>query len=212
MTAANDLAVRRALEAAGVEFIDENGGGPGVRLRNGKGKKPSRAFAQIKARACPNEEARAIPLGGGSVDHIRTISRGSHAWGKIEEVHRHGLGKKLAAQEQVPVQSHSPTSWPKMASWKRSQKPKSKNRTPERFGTAAPHSSSSSQTHTRREKPLGGRLPERKIRHENAQPRFEYNSHLFSGSYLSLRIRAIKKPGTMKNSEPLGRPETRNNP
>ena len=33
MTAANDLAVRRALEAAGVMFIDENGGaGPGVRL------------------------------------------------------------------------------------------------------------------------------------------------------------------------------------
>ena len=33
MTAANDLAVRRSLEAAGVEFIDENGGGPGARLR-----------------------------------------------------------------------------------------------------------------------------------------------------------------------------------
>jgi hypothetical protein len=33
MTTANDLAVRRALEAAGVEFIDEKGGGPGVRLR-----------------------------------------------------------------------------------------------------------------------------------------------------------------------------------
>jgi hypothetical protein len=30
MTTANDLAVRRALESAGVEFIDENGGGPGV--------------------------------------------------------------------------------------------------------------------------------------------------------------------------------------
>jgi hypothetical protein len=30
MTAANDLAVRRALEAAGVEFIDGNRGGPGV--------------------------------------------------------------------------------------------------------------------------------------------------------------------------------------
>ena len=43
MTAANDLAVRRALEAAGVEFIDENGGGPGVRLRKRQGKKPSRA-------------------------------------------------------------------------------------------------------------------------------------------------------------------------
>jgi hypothetical protein len=33
MTAANDLAVRRTLEMAGVEFIDENGCGPGVRLR-----------------------------------------------------------------------------------------------------------------------------------------------------------------------------------
>jgi transcriptional regulator with XRE-family HTH domain len=33
LTAANDQAVRRALEAAGVEFIDENSGGPGVRLR-----------------------------------------------------------------------------------------------------------------------------------------------------------------------------------
>jgi hypothetical protein len=31
--AQNDLAVRRALETAGVEFIDGNGGGPGVRLR-----------------------------------------------------------------------------------------------------------------------------------------------------------------------------------
>ena len=27
--------IRRALEKAGVEFIDENGGGPGVRLRRG---------------------------------------------------------------------------------------------------------------------------------------------------------------------------------
>jgi hypothetical protein len=33
LTAANELAVRRALEAAGVEFIEENGGGPGVRLK-----------------------------------------------------------------------------------------------------------------------------------------------------------------------------------
>jgi ribosome-binding protein aMBF1 (putative translation factor) len=33
MTTANDLAVRHALEAAGIEFIDENGGGPGLRLR-----------------------------------------------------------------------------------------------------------------------------------------------------------------------------------
>jgi hypothetical protein len=33
LTAANDLAIRRALKGAGVEFIEENGGGPGVRLR-----------------------------------------------------------------------------------------------------------------------------------------------------------------------------------
>jgi len=32
LTTANDLAIRRALESAGVEFIDENGGGSGVRL------------------------------------------------------------------------------------------------------------------------------------------------------------------------------------
>ena len=33
LTAANDRAIKHALENAGVEFIDENGGGPGVRLR-----------------------------------------------------------------------------------------------------------------------------------------------------------------------------------
>jgi hypothetical protein len=31
---ANDLAVRRTSEKAGVEFTDENCGGPGARLRN----------------------------------------------------------------------------------------------------------------------------------------------------------------------------------
>jgi transcriptional regulator with XRE-family HTH domain len=30
--------IRRAFEAAGVEFIDENGGGPGVRVREGRRK------------------------------------------------------------------------------------------------------------------------------------------------------------------------------
>jgi hypothetical protein len=33
------LALRRALESAGIEFIDENGGGPGVRLRKREHKK-----------------------------------------------------------------------------------------------------------------------------------------------------------------------------
>ncbi|WP_192733629.1 helix-turn-helix domain-containing protein [Bradyrhizobium sp. OAE829] len=32
--------IRRAFEAAGVEFIDENGGGPGVRLRKAHRAKP----------------------------------------------------------------------------------------------------------------------------------------------------------------------------
>ena len=40
MTTANDLAVRRTLEGAGVEFIAENGGGPGVRLRDRQEKSP----------------------------------------------------------------------------------------------------------------------------------------------------------------------------
>jgi transcriptional regulator with XRE-family HTH domain len=39
MTAPNDLAIRRAFEVTGVEFIDENGGGPGVRLRKRHQKK-----------------------------------------------------------------------------------------------------------------------------------------------------------------------------
>jgi transcriptional regulator with XRE-family HTH domain len=34
--------IKQALEAAGVEFIDENGGGPGVRLRKQIQKKPSK--------------------------------------------------------------------------------------------------------------------------------------------------------------------------
>jgi len=39
LTVANDSAIRRTLEGAGVEFIDENGGGPGLRLRKGQAKK-----------------------------------------------------------------------------------------------------------------------------------------------------------------------------
>jgi hypothetical protein len=36
LTAANDLSIRCALEEAGVEFIDANGGGSGVRLRENR--------------------------------------------------------------------------------------------------------------------------------------------------------------------------------
>ena len=38
LTRVNDQAIRRVLEAAGVDFIDENGGGPGVRLRDSQHK------------------------------------------------------------------------------------------------------------------------------------------------------------------------------
>jgi hypothetical protein len=39
MTEANKEAIRTAIEKVGVEFIDENGGGPGVRLRKAGRKK-----------------------------------------------------------------------------------------------------------------------------------------------------------------------------
>jgi hypothetical protein len=39
LTRANDQAIRRALEQAGIEFIDAEGGGPGVRLREPPGAK-----------------------------------------------------------------------------------------------------------------------------------------------------------------------------
>ena len=42
MTAANELAIGVRLEDAGVEFIDENGSGPGVRLRKSPRAKPSK--------------------------------------------------------------------------------------------------------------------------------------------------------------------------
>ena len=39
------MKIRSALEAAGIEFIDENGGGPGVRLRKRPNKKAPREGA-----------------------------------------------------------------------------------------------------------------------------------------------------------------------
>jgi hypothetical protein len=39
VTSANEAALRKTLETAGVDFIDENGGGPGVRLRKPTGQK-----------------------------------------------------------------------------------------------------------------------------------------------------------------------------
>jgi hypothetical protein len=36
VTLANEAALRRALEAAGIEFIEDNGGGAGVRFRKSR--------------------------------------------------------------------------------------------------------------------------------------------------------------------------------
>ena len=44
-------ALRKAIENAGVEFIDENGGGPGVRLRKRQQRNP---------RSCPLSSTRSI--------------------------------------------------------------------------------------------------------------------------------------------------------
>jgi ribosome-binding protein aMBF1 (putative translation factor) len=43
LTTANDLAVRHALEGAGIEFIDENGGGAGVRFRKSPKDEPQKS-------------------------------------------------------------------------------------------------------------------------------------------------------------------------
>ena len=43
MMPANARAIRATLEAAGVEFIAENGGGAGVRLRGPAGRTPTKA-------------------------------------------------------------------------------------------------------------------------------------------------------------------------
>jgi transcriptional regulator with XRE-family HTH domain len=54
--------IRRALEEAGIEFIVENGGGPGVRLRKGQGKAAgaSKASGGHKDRA-PGKQASRPP-------------------------------------------------------------------------------------------------------------------------------------------------------
>jgi transcriptional regulator with XRE-family HTH domain len=53
LTTANELAIRRALENAGVEFIDENGGGPGVRLRKPHQKRAKNLNREVGASRLP---------------------------------------------------------------------------------------------------------------------------------------------------------------
>jgi transcriptional regulator with XRE-family HTH domain len=53
MTEANKEAIHRALESAGVEFIDKDGGGPGVRLKKAKSKSDGRVKMSTKSAAGP---------------------------------------------------------------------------------------------------------------------------------------------------------------
>ena len=51
------LHIRAALEAVGVEFIDENGGGPGVRLRKRQQAEPKKRDTwqgELRVRAAPH--------------------------------------------------------------------------------------------------------------------------------------------------------------
>jgi hypothetical protein len=59
LTHANDRAIRRALEAAGIDFIDEDGGGPGVRLRKSATiTKPSRRPYPTSSAWCATDAGR----------------------------------------------------------------------------------------------------------------------------------------------------------
>jgi hypothetical protein len=49
MTFANASAIRRALESAGVELIEENGGGPGARLKECLSDQSVRRFAEARS-------------------------------------------------------------------------------------------------------------------------------------------------------------------
>jgi transcriptional regulator with XRE-family HTH domain len=55
-TANNLAAIRRALEAAGVEFIAENGGGAGVRLRKNRDKSAQPASIPVEKLTAENDE------------------------------------------------------------------------------------------------------------------------------------------------------------
>jgi hypothetical protein len=93
LTTANDLAIRHAFEAAGVEFIDENGGGPGVRLRTGRNKnghnRPASGATHNSAQGCGYESGIRKKIG--SLDGVTLVHAGNEtnpfgrAWSRIAE-------------------------------------------------------------------------------------------------------------------------------
>jgi hypothetical protein len=58
MTLANATAIRRALENAGVEFIEENGGGLGARLKQRRVHRRERRWPRVRLRKSGKEKPR----------------------------------------------------------------------------------------------------------------------------------------------------------
>jgi hypothetical protein len=80
LTRVNDQAVRRTLEAAGVEFIDAEGGGPGVRLRLSRKRQLGLCIERLAPRArsvlgdgCPTEGKPVIAVNRLLVRHQKLL-------------------------------------------------------------------------------------------------------------------------------------------
>ena len=86
---ANQLAIRPTLEAAGVEFIDENGGGPGVRFRRPI---PKRRIGEALG-ATPRPIASLAHLLTASALYCRAWL--SHARGETRTSRWHGVRMQL---------------------------------------------------------------------------------------------------------------------
>jgi transcriptional regulator with XRE-family HTH domain len=78
-SADNVSAVIRAVESAGVIFVDENGNGPGVRLRKGKSAPPAAGPAEHRVKpkvapkvpvAPPASDEMAVELRKGDLKHL----------------------------------------------------------------------------------------------------------------------------------------------
>lgn len=92
MTAPNEMAIRRALETAGVEFIDEDGGGPGVRLRKVIAKDPT-----LERPSNPGSvHVRELVQDGGNVSS--DVSSALIAQPIIPLIMSSGAGKRLSQQ------------------------------------------------------------------------------------------------------------------
>ena len=92
MTAANDLAVRRALEMAGIVFIDENGGGPGVRLHKQSREKLRKTTIDALQRAL---EAAGIEFTNGDQPGVRLTKA---AAARSAEPGRSAQNRRVAAK------------------------------------------------------------------------------------------------------------------